>query len=461
MRRSFFIVLLLAFAAPLCAGQNAGSGAPAFSIEPWNEDYSSLKDPAARTDPLDSIKYIPLDHDGNSYLTLGGQLRDRFDYFNNNGFGAAKSDSGFNLARLLANADLHLGPNFRAFVQVDTSLENNRAGGPRRGDVDDFDIQQAFFDIKFPLADSNSMVLRVGRQELIYGAQRLISPNDWRNVRLTFDGAKVSLYFPSDTLDVFVARPVVVDKTRLNSDDDQTVFAGIYNVTSLPQVIPGAQSKLDAYLLLLNRSKSDESPVDVQTYTLGARFHTSPGAWDFDVEPDWQLGQYSSSGIEAYSIAAEGGYTFRDAVFTPRASLGFDLSSGSPDPTGRFNQLFPPQYLYLGHMYLFGRQNLIDVHPELTIHITKDVTLAAAEHVFWRQNTNDAVYNLGGDVVRASGNSDASYIGNEFDIAANWQIQRHISMYVGYAHFFVGSFLNDTGPHEDEDVVYGAITLTF
>jgi hypothetical protein len=31
----------------------------------------------------------------------------------------------------------------------------------------------------------------VGRQELLYGAQRLISPLDWANTRRTFEGGKL------------------------------------------------------------------------------------------------------------------------------------------------------------------------------------------------------------------------------------------------------------------------------
>jgi Alginate export len=461
MRRTVFGVVLLALTV-VARAQDYGSGG-IYSIDRSSEDYSYLKNPANRTDFFDPIKYMPFSDNPDWYLSLGGQVRDRFDYFNNSNFGAGPRDNGFNLLRMLVNADVHFGPNFRTFVQLDSSMEFGRAGGPRVGDADAFDFQQAFVDVALPFDNASSAVVRLGRQELIYGAQRLISPNDWRNVRQSFDGGKVSFYLPNDTLDLFLVRPVIVNENHLNGDDDSTYLGGVYNVTELPQVIHGAHSKLDLYLLSLNKSISSTNTADSQTYTIGTRFHTNPGPWDFDVEPDWQFGKYSGTGISAYAVAAEAGYTMAEVPTTPRAAVGIDLASGSANPAHRFNQLFPPYYLHLGHMYLFGRQNIIDLHPGLTFTLTKDVTLTAEQHFFWRQNTNDAVYNLSGAVVRASDGSNKAFIGDEFDLAANWQIQRHISTYAGYAHFFAGPFIQATSAHnnEDEDFVYAAVTFTF
>ena len=455
--------LLAAFAASgfACARARAQYGSTNYSIERWDEDYSYLKDPANRNDFFDPIKYVPLGQ-GDSYLSFGGQARYRYDYFNNTAFGAGVQDeTGFHLIRLLAHVDAHFGPDFRAFVQVNSGLEFDRSGGPRPGDADDFDFQQAFADFTLPIQQAGSVTLRVGRQELIYGAQRLVSPNDWGNVRRTFEGAKISLSLPNDTLDLFWVRPVIVEKTRLNSGDDHSSFAGIYNVTAFPDVLPKANAELDSYLLLLNQWRSSSNAVDADTFTLGLRPHANPVPWDFDLEANWQFGSRDSRGICAWSFAAEAGYTFTNVRFTPRASLGVDVASGSADPAHRFNQLFPPQYLHLGHMYLFGRENIIDLHPGLTLNLTDDLTLTAAEHMFWRQNTGDAAYDLNGHVVRAADGSHAAWIGNEFDITLFWQINRHLSAYTGYAHFFTGSFLEQTGAHADQDFFYASMTFTF
>ena len=309
--------------------------------------------------------------------------------------------------------------------------------------------------------DNPYAYLRLGRQELIYGAQRYISPDDWRNVRRSFDGAKASLSIPNDTIDLFWVRPVVIERDQFDNDDPGTSFAGAYNALALPEILRGAGTKVETYLLALNQTRHSSAGADADTYTVGARFVTRPKPFDLDIEGNYQFGEYESASISAWSLASEAGVTFESIMLEPRASVGLDAASGATDPDGRFNQLFPPTYNYLGHLYLFGRPNLIDAHVGLDFHITKDLALYTTEHVFWRQNTNDGLYNLSGGLVRGDNGSDASYVGNEFDIVANWQINRHTSAYIGWAHFFAGDFLADTGPSQDADFVYASVTFTF
>src|SRR5215813_15065647 len=54
----------------------------------FDEDYSCLTNPANRTDFFDPIKYIPLRRDAPDwYLTLGGEVRERFEGVYDPGFG--------------------------------------------------------------------------------------------------------------------------------------------------------------------------------------------------------------------------------------------------------------------------------------------------------------------------------------------------------------------------------------
>jgi hypothetical protein len=461
--RSIAFTFCWLLASTCCLGQYySSSGAPAYYLERWEEDYSYLKDPANRTDFFDPIKYIPLNDKGDIYLSFGGQARYRFDYFNNPAFGPGVNDEdGFHLQRYLAHVDAHVGEHLRAFVQVNSSFVDGRSGGGRYGDAQHFDLQQGFVDLKTSDDSDPYAYVRVGRQELIYGAQRYVSPDDWRNVRRSFDGVKFALSVPSDTVELFWVRPVIIERDQWDNDDPDTYFWGAYNTLALPQVLRNAGSKLDAYFFGLNQSRNSTFGADADTYTIGLRFFSRPKPFDLDVEGNYQFGDFESASISAWSFATEGGVTFEGIMLQPRLSVGLDIASGSPDPEGRFNQLFPPTYNYLGHAYLFGRPNLIDVHGGLDLHLTKDLALYTAQHVYWRQNTDDGLYNLSGALVRGDNGSDASYVGNEFDIVLNWQIDRHTSAYVGWAHFFAGDFIEQTGPSMDVDFVYAAVTFTF
>jgi hypothetical protein len=463
-RRALILSAALLLPAPVCSAQYYG-GDGGFAMQRWEEDYSHLKDQPERSF-FESIKYVPLDDYGAAYLSFGGQGRYRYDYFNNYSFGPGINDEdGFHLQRYLLHVDAHLRPNLRAFVQFNAGLVDDRTGGPRYGDDDDIDLQQAFVDFKTSDDANPYAYLRVGRQELTYGAERFISPDDWRNVRRTFDGVKLAVSVPHNTTEVFLTRPVEIHPEEFNDGDASTTFAGVYNALALPGLLPGAGAQLETYFLFLSQREGSSLPtafgLDADTYTVGARLHARPGPFDFDVEGNYQFGNVDGSRLSAWSLAAVAGCTFEQVRLTPRIYAGFDAASGSADADGRFNQLFPPTYNYLGHLYLFGRPNLVAAHAGIDFRLPRGVTFSTSHYVYWRQNTDDGLYNLAGGVVRADTGTDAAYVGNEFDVVVSWQLNKYLSAYLGYAHFFSGDFIEETGASKDVDFLYAAVTFTF
>src|SRR5258706_7604869 len=177
------------------AGQPAEAAPPPpFKLLRYDENYSYLRDPARRTAYLDAARFIPFTTNSDWYLTLGGEIRERYEYFRNSLWGRGpQDDNGYLLQRYMIHADAHLGDYFRVFTQFKSGLEDGRTGGPRPTDRDDFDLNQAFFDVRVPLAELDSLTFRTGRQELAYGSSRLISAREAPNVRLSFDGVKAML----------------------------------------------------------------------------------------------------------------------------------------------------------------------------------------------------------------------------------------------------------------------------
>src|SRR5208282_1117429 len=56
----------------------------------WEEDWSVLADPRVPREPFDSLKYIPLSPgDPKTYLSLGADVRERFEANDTAGFGTA------------------------------------------------------------------------------------------------------------------------------------------------------------------------------------------------------------------------------------------------------------------------------------------------------------------------------------------------------------------------------------
>ncbi|HEV8290712.1 MAG TPA: alginate export family protein, partial [Tepidisphaeraceae bacterium] len=254
--------------------------------------------------------------------------------------------------------------------------------------------------------------------------------------------------------------------------DDDTNFAGIYDVISFPDFIREARTKVDVYGLWLghdNTAPSSAPSNDSDTFTLGVHLFTNPKPWDLDVEADWQFGEVADDDIKAWSFAIEGGYSPTGVTWSPRLLLGFDIATGDDNPTDgereTFNQLFPSGHPYFGFIDVIGRQNIIDVHGGISFKFAPTVSLLLEHYFFWRESTHDALYTAAGTPLIPGGASNTNYIGSEFDVLLTVQFDRHWSGYAGYSHFFAGDFVEEagagSGADDDINFVYGALMFTF
>src|SRR5262245_1497556 len=459
----------VALAAVLTAGAASAAcppSPPAFQTLRYDEDYSFLRDPACRTDTFDHLKYLPLDGHGDVYLTFGGDLRERFEYFHEAQWGQGPQDpDGFFTQRYMAHLDLHLWSWARLFGQFKSNLESGRRGGPRPTDRDEFDLHQLFADLSPLRADGYSLTLRVGRQELAYGSQRIISVREGPNVRQSFDAVRgIGRYGPW-RVDAFVSRPVETNEgTFDDSTDRKRRLWGVYAVGPL---LPGGHLQLDAYYLGFSRqdARFDTGVIAHELrHSLGVRLWGRAGGWDYNVEGLYQFGSFGESHINAWTVASDVGYTWRGVPLTPRVGLKADAISGDRDrddrALGTFNALFP-RGAYFGEIAAIGPANLIDVHPGIELHPAPSVTVLANWDVFWRQSREDGIYNAALVLLRSGRTSREPFVGHQVEVQVEWRITRYVSATVNYAHCFAGPFIKDTGPAHDIDYASGWVTFRF
>jgi hypothetical protein len=176
----------------------------------YDEDWSLLANSGCKKEATDWIKYISLGGT-DRYLSIGGEIRYRYEHYENPGFGTdPKTPSGFLLQRYLLHADWHFGPHVRIFTQFQSGLENGRNGGPRLTDEDVADLHQAFVDI---MDSSQNLRLRVGRQEIEFGTGHLIGESEGLNIRRAFDGFRFTLRHGRWTFNSTLTHPVLLRPT--------------------------------------------------------------------------------------------------------------------------------------------------------------------------------------------------------------------------------------------------------
>ena len=171
----------------------------------YNEDYSYLDGPedSYRKDFFDPIKRIHLNEDWT--LSIGGSLRVRLEAETNKGFGSTvRAQDTFLLHQWRVHTDLKYRKIFRIFFEGINAQAEDRDLRLLGIHENRFDLHQLFIDVK-PLGAKTPLTLRVGRQELQYGGQRLVSPLAWANTRRRFDAVK--LFYQSEKFDVDVFAP--------------------------------------------------------------------------------------------------------------------------------------------------------------------------------------------------------------------------------------------------------------
>lgn len=462
---ALFAAVLLTVPASSRAEADDTDGRPAFAKLRFEEDWSRFEPGAEPARPLDSLKRMKLTPDGTTWLGLGGELRERYEYAHNPLFGADPQDRhGVWLQRAVLQGDLHLGRQIRFFGQLSSALEEGRAGGSSPPDEDRLALQNAFLELGQPFAAGRRFALRAGRQELQLGSGRLVDVREGTGVRRSFDAGRVLLETPEWRVDGLFARP---QRSKVGvfddePDDDQLLW-GLYAVGE-PTFLPFG--KLDLYYLgFRDREAQYEQGTDEETrHSVGLRYAGAAGDWDFNWEGLYQFGRFGDGHIHAWTLASETGRSWPNARWRPRVFVGANVASGDRDPDdrdlGTFNPLFP-RGNYFSEAAVLGPRNFFNLHPGITVEPLPGWTVTADANFFFRHSTSDGVYAPSGRLIRASSGSDARFVASAFSASSEYALTPNVAFTAIYTRVQPESFLRETGQHEPIDYVELTLTAKF
>jgi hypothetical protein len=433
---------------------------PAYKMLRFDEDYSCLTNRDNRTDLFDPVKYIPLRKDDPLwYLSFGGELRERVEgnYDPNFGIGGVDADS-YLLQRITLSADVHLGERVRFFVEGISGIVVGESHTPPPVQQDQGDLQFAFVDVVPWLTEDQRLTLRVGRFGMSFGAGRLVATRAAPNIPFRFHGVELLYSRPGWDLTGFVTQPVK-DSGGISSADHSTTFWGLYatHYFDAPRT-----TGLDLYYLGIHNDHATyaSGTADEHRHSLGAREFGVWSHWDWDAEQVLQFGSFGNDSILAWTAAINAGYTW-DTLWQPRLGIKTGITSGDHDPNDGRLETFDALFFksgYFNDASLIRPQNIISVHPTITVQPSKTVSLDGGVSPFWRYSRNDAVYAVPGFVAIPPIKTASSYVATAFDINLTWQLQRHLSLQASYVHFLTGSYVHQAG---GSDVDYVSTTLSF
>ena len=315
--------------------------------------------------------------------------------------------------------------------------------------------QQSFYQGWF-FAKNNaptSTAIKVGRQELIYGDQRLIGNADWTNIGRSFDGAVLHIDNKAFWVDAFGTRI----KTPAGLEQQ---FAGVYGHW---KKFPGGE--YEPYVLVLHGSNSGVNSGELTAVTIGSRIKAKfKKNWDWGFEGAYQSGESAGNLVSAFATHARLGFTF-PIPWRPRLGIEFNFASGDNNPTSgtvsTFNNLFPTNHDKYGFMDLFAWKNLYDLRTGLNCQPLPFMTATLEYHLFMLPAPANGTFLYNGTQLRAGIPGASPFAGQEIDALLKFKPWKYFDALIGYSVFFPGTFYSDTGESATAQFVYSQLTARY
>lgn len=397
-----------------------------------------------------------------SWLRVRGEFRERVEGFQSGGFTAGRDDY-YSLSRVRLNVAVTATP----WLSFQTNLHDARVADKQIGPIappfrGPFDVRTAFADVgtaKSPVA------LRLGRQELAFGEQRLLGHLAWVNTGRVWDAGRATLRSKPLQVDVFAASLV-----RFLPDAwDRSGFAnrlyGAYG--SATTLIP--QATVEPYVLF-RRDEDLASELGprgtLQQATFGARaVGRLPARLDYGIEMAAQRGSLADDSLSAWA----GHWQLRESLpgkGAVKLISEYNFATGDADPRdgtrGTFDQLYPTGHDKLGLSDQVGWKNVHHLREGIELSPWKNTPLSVSYHTWWLADRNDGLYAASGALVaRVAGGAASSHVGQEVDVQITRALTPQLALTGGYALLMPGKFLDQATPGASYSAPYVMATYTF
>ncbi|ASY46202.1 MAG: alginate export family protein [Sphingobium sp.] len=379
----------------------AGDGATinGYNLSRWAEDWSTYRDPAKRTDPLDSLKYLPLDDDGDIYLTMSGEARLRMNMTSNPQL-IEGPEQRQDIIRLVGGADLHVGDHLRFYGEIaHGQLSGKNVGTPSGSLRNKFVRQQYFAEAKGRVGDVD-LGVRYGRQEFTDGPNLLISQRDNNTIRFVLNGTRAWARTSKMRATLFDFETTDLGNGGLGDDvpDKNRRFSGVSAGFVLPgQWLGGSNLYFDPFFWRRRNYVGTWGGVvsPAVRYYAGARLWGNVGKVALDWTLVHQYGRFGNRPIRAWQAFAAQSVRLGTDKSAPRIGFHADYGSGGGGfGNGTLRNAYAPfgNNIYFSYGLFLTATNLIAVAPNISFQPIKGVQARLEYQFSWRDNVRDAVY---------------------------------------------------------------------
>lgn len=372
-----------------------------------------------------------------AWLKVRAEVRGRVEADTGLGYAPSASD-GYYLHRLRLNAAIEAGGGLGFFFQA----QDSQAPGYRKPVPDNLantlDLRQAYLEMG--RMGKSRWSLRLGRQELLFGEERLVGGGNWGNVSRSFDAARLTFQSGKVRWDAFASALVAPRNRSFDRFGTDNRLHGLYG--SVKDWLPGAT--IEPYFLW---KSNRPGKAEIGTFGLRAEGKLGHGV-DYGVEAAGQTGEAANEDVRAWAGHWLVGKTVGSSAKAPRLLAEYNYASGDGDPRdgrrGTFDQLFPTNHSKYGIVDRVGWRNMhnpmvgVELKPATGLRVRLDY------HSFWLASRAEALYTDGGGATVRNGRASSSHVGQEVDLHATYQYSEQLQFQAGVGRLVAGRFLKES-----------------
>lgn len=350
-------------------------------------------------------------------IVFSGQIRPRLEFRDPSPNG---QDDSFTSMRVRAQMKSSLERDVSVFVQwQDVRLWGEEANTLSDFSADNFDLHQGYVD--FGNVHDLPISIRLGRQEISLGGQRLIGAVGWTPQARSFDGMRITATPGGHDLDLLGIR--LADSTDPDIDNN-AYLAGLY------AQCPFSRNR-HIYLLYNSAGSATDQ------FTLGFRQASKLAGFTYRAEAAYQTGERGGQDVAAFMVGVRAGRTVGKAGLT----LWYDLLSGDDDPadgeTKVFDTLFATNHKFYGYADYFlnipvhtAGRGLQDLAFKATYPVCKGTKLGVDLHSF---------------LLAEKGGLDSGHLGEEIDVSLKHSYSENVACAAGFSYVLAADAFGDAG----------------
>ncbi len=454
---------------------------------------------AALIAPAATVKAADMDM-GSTKVTIGGQLRERLEWWGQEvGSGKGAELGATYRARLNIKAELADGVT-AVFTPQAVGYWGENGQGLGLGETTSFTMHEAYMLLSNPFG-INNLIVKLGRQEVNLGNQRLVGAVGWSQAGRSLDGILLG-YVAGDygLAGFFYGKLYDAGKqdawfrpTTVN-EPDIDLYVATWQGKFKPFGIGGTYELTDIYVNPTSnfvKALGSTTGLDMNNNTIYGRvtpdFETDFAKVKLNLEAAYQNGSAGGKDFRGYMFSVGAGADFDQVAWEPTVFLGYDYYSGDKNPNDdkikAFWSVLPTAHKWLGHadavwvntpFYQFNGNGLVNV---IQGYVTNDkgdeFNIAGIQDVYFKVHTKPLekvalgldvhYFRAAKDVINlTTGENYGKSVGWETDLEAKYRYSKNLCLSLGYDYFNPNSaFKGYLGDDKAEHHVWAQADLRF